>query len=104
MTRDLGSNVTMVGAADGAFEMATDAAGKKLAGDTNTLGAQADITEISLKGYATDIKKGFCALINADTSFLKMPYADNNVCVFLPATGGAQFAPVPDTAAAFKCP
>jgi hypothetical protein len=93
-----------VAASDAAFEMTTDAAGKKLAGDTNTLGAQADITEISLKGYATDIKKGFCGLINADTSFLKLPYADSNVCVFFPATAGTQFAPVPDTAAAFKCP
>ena len=93
-----------VGASDAAFQMTTDAAGKKLAGDTNTLGAAADITEISLKGYATDIKKGFCALINADTSFLKLPYADNNVCIFLPATAGTQFAPVPDTAATFKCP
>jgi hypothetical protein len=93
-----------VGAADGAFEITTDAAGKKLAGDTNTLNAQADITEIAIKGYATDIKKGFCALINADTSFLKLPYADNNVCVFYPATAGTQFAPVPDTAAVFRCP
>jgi hypothetical protein len=93
-----------VGAADGSFEIKTDAAGKKLAGDTNTLNAEAAITDISIKGYASDIKKGFCALINADTSFLKLPYAENNVCLFLPATAGTQFAPVPDTAAAFRCP
>ena len=93
-----------VGAADGAFEITTDAAGKKLASDTNTLGAEAAITEISIRGYATDLKKGFCALINADTSFLKLPYADNNVCLFLPATPGTQFTPVPGAAGDFHCP
>jgi hypothetical protein len=93
-----------VAAGDAAFEIKTDAAGKKLAGDTNTLGAEADITDISIKGYATDIKKGFCAIINAETSFLNLPYGDSNVCLFLPAAPGAQFTPVPDTLAAFKCP
>lgn len=93
-----------VSADTAAFEIKTDAAGKKLAGDTNTLGAEASITDISIKGYATDIKKGFCAIINAETSFLNLPYGDNNVCIFLPATAGTQFSPVPDTLAAFKCP
>ena len=98
------SGTSPVGAADGAFEVHTDAAGKILAGDTNTLGAQADITDISLRGYATDITKGFCAIINAETSFLNLPYADNNVCLFLPATPGSQFSPVPATSADFHCP
>jgi hypothetical protein len=93
-----------VSAGTAAFEIKTDAAGKKLARDTNTLDAEATITDISVKGYATDIKKGFCAIINAETSFLNLPYADNNVCIFLPATAGTQFSPVPDTLAAFKCP
>jgi hypothetical protein len=93
-----------VAAGDAAFEVKTDAAGKKLAGDTNTLDAEADITDISIKGYATDIKKGFCAIINADTSFLNLPYVDNNVCLFLPATAGTQFTPVPSDGADFRCP